>query len=360
MRVSKQLNNHILKVPSDYRELDTYSLFDKLGLYSIKKSGYLFYLPLGEQIFNKLKFLLKKFASSLGFEEIHQPILIPFELIRNRESIEEFYKEIYFTNDEKYAISPTTEDLSLELLENNLLSHKQLPIKWFSFQDVIRNIQRPEKILKTKQIRCLSMISFSSAEEMPYILKDFEINFDNLLSNLNIKFEKDYDFKKGIEYLYPSKFGEKKINNKNFTSLAMVYPYKKRNAIYYISKDNQKIETSVLTFGIGLQRILFSIIDSNRTNESINFPEEVRPFEYSVILHKGEQQLAERCYSFLKAKNKDVYIDDRDLNFKDKIDYADFLGVPYKIIIGKNSSNSKLEIKISKDITMYKTLEELI
>ncbi|MEM3405862.1 MAG: DUF2268 domain-containing putative Zn-dependent protease [Candidatus Pacearchaeota archaeon] len=135
---------------------------------------------------------------------------------------------------------------------------------------------------------------------------------------------------------------------------------KKRNAIYYTSKDNKKMEASVLTFGIGLQRILFSIIDSNRNNKSINFPEEIRPFEYAIVLHKGEQELAERCYSFLKAKNKDVYIDDRDLNFKDKMDYADFLNVPYKIIIGKNSLNSKLEIKTSKDVTIYKTLEELI
>jgi len=361
MRLSKQLNSSLLKVPSNYEKLDTYTLIDKIGLYSLKRSGQPFYLPLGEKLFDKLEHALTDFASSLGFEKIHQQILIPWKLIKNRESIDDFYDQIYFIKNEEYCVLPTTEDLSIEILENALISYKQLPIKWFSLQDVIRNIPRPEKFMKTKQIRCLSMISFSSEKDSYYILKSFEKAFDDFLYGLRIQFQKDSNFKdKGIEYLYPCKCGEKKINNENVTSLGMVYRYVPSIQINYINKNNEKKEITILTFGIGLQRILFAIIDSNRNEKGINFPDIIRPFEFSIIFHRGDLDLAEKCYSFLKENKKDVYFDDRNINFKDKMDYADFLGVPYKVIIGKNSKESALEIKTSKDVTLFKSLEELL
>lgn len=363
MRLSKQPFSNLLKNPTNYSKLNTYDLIEEMNLYNIKRSGQPTYLPLGENLFNKLEDLLKDFALGQDFEKVHYPLLVPTELIKSRNNVEDFYSQIYFTEDKLFTISPTTEDLSIELLLNQKLSYKQLPKKWFSMQDVLRNIHRSERFMKTKQIRCLSMISFSSEEDSYKIEKYFGENFDNILNNFNINSKKIKFREEGTEYLYFCEKGEKKIDGKEATSLGMVYRLNidMNNKINYTTSNNIEKEVSILTFGIGLQRYLFATIDSNRDEKGINFPDKIKPFKYFIILHRGESELAEKCYRFLRDKKIDVALDDREhLNFKEKASYSDFLGVPNKIIIGKNSNAENLEIKTRDGQIFYKSLTRLL
>ena len=54
---------------------------------------------------------------------------------------------------------------------------------------------------------------------------------------------------------------------------------------------------------------------------------------------------AENIYNKLKKNNIDVLLDDTDENISSKLKKFDLIGVPYQIILGKNSEQDLLEFK---------------
>lgn len=78
-----------------------------------------------------------------------------------------------------------------------------------------------------------------------------------------------------------------------------------------------------------------------------DFPEAMRPYDKAIILinPKDEMQfrMGEEIYVKDKSSGEGIYFEDRaSLTLKGKLDYADFLGVKEKILIGAE------EVKQSK------------
>jgi len=111
------------------------------------------------------------------------------------------------------------------------------------------------------------------------------------------------------------------------------------------------------SYGIGVSRLVAAIIEAkyNDKEEIMKWPLSVAPYELAILpmTKKNDTSVLEKANNILKhlkKNNIDTIIDDTDENLSSKIKKFDLIGVPYRIILGKNSEGSLLEFKeISKE-----------
>lgn len=141
-------------------------------------------------------------------------------------------------------------------------------------------------------------------------------------------------FKKGIEIGNLFKLGTK---------------YAESLGLTYLDENNNEQIVTMGCYGIGVGRILASIIEQNNDESGMILPMSIAPFEVSIVIidTKNEEQVktAEKIYIELKSLEIDVLLDNRDerpgVKFKD----MDLIGIPFRITIGKKISDGIVEVK---------------
>jgi len=107
-------------------------------------------------------------------------------------------------------------------------------------------------------------------------------------------------------------------------------------------------------YGIGLGRLMATIVEVHSDEKGIIWPEEVAPFTIHLISlesGKGVKKEAEKIYKNLKEENFEVLYDDReDKSAGEKFADCDLMGVPVRIIVsGKTLAKNCVEIKKRKE-----------
>jgi prolyl-tRNA synthetase len=104
--------------------------------------------------------------------------------------------------------------------------------------------------------------------------------------------------------------------------------------------ENGKERPAVMgCYGIGVNRILASLIENSHDEKGIIWPVALSPCEAVVIpVGKRTEELLEesaRVYGELKEKGVDVIMDDRDKTTGVKFKDADLVGFPVQVVVGK-------------------------
>jgi prolyl-tRNA synthetase len=107
-------------------------------------------------------------------------------------------------------------------------------------------------------------------------------------------------------------------------------------------------------YGIGINRIMASAIETRFDKDGIVWPVSIAPFEVIVTpLNQDDPQVvgaAEQIYKELMAAGIDVLLDDRDARGGVKFKDADLLGIPVRVTIGKKSiAEGNVEIKLRSE-----------
>ena len=114
--------------------------------------------------------------------------------------------------------------------------------------------------------------------------------------------------------------------------------------------ENGKPQPFVMgCYGIGVSRVLASIIEQHHDDKGIIWPKNVAPYQVMILIMnmKDEQQIkiAEDLYTQLKKANIEVLLDDRNERAGVKFNDADLLGIPLRITVGKSITEHQVEIK---------------
>ena len=115
-------------------------------------------------------------------------------------------------------------------------------------------------------------------------------------------------------------------------------------------QDGKKTDVKMGSYGIGVSRLVGAIIEAKFNNNIMKWPYSISPFDVAVIpmINKNDDTnliKAGNIYNKLKKNNIDVLLDDTDENISSKLKKFDLIGVPYQIILGKNSEQDLLEFK---------------
>ncbi len=188
-----------------------------------------------------------------------------------------------------------------------------------------------------------SFISGANQENVHKYFKSW-ISLDNTFITSDIRNAQEGDFisldkeetlieTKGIEIGHIFQLGQKyseKLNAK-------------------FSNSNGRLENLWMgCYGIGVTRLAQAAIEQNHDNEGICWPIQIAPFNIVLIPTNFkdpiQKKLSEDIYSVFQKNNIDVLIDDRDERAGVKFKDADLIGIPFRIIIGRDAINNQVEL----------------
>ena len=120
--------------------------------------------------------------------------------------------------------------------------------------------------------------------------------------------------------------------------------------------ENEKINNPIMgCYGIGVGRLMASVLEKRGTESAVNWPASIAPFDIHICpidYTKNEEVKVEsdKLYSTLKEKGFDVLLDDRKKSAGVKFKDSDLIGAPIRVVISpRNLENKKAEVKISSE-----------
>ena len=176
-----------------------------------------------------------------------------------------------------------------------------------------------------------------------------------------ISIERDYG---SVEYVDVAKVnendlcpicGKKTIKISNGIEVGNIFKlgdkYTKAFKMTYLD-ENGKAKTPIMgCYGIGVGRLMASVLEAKGTEKATNWPEGIAPFEVHMLpldYTKNEiiRKKADELYNGLKDMGIDTLLDDRNKSLGVKFADADLIGAPIKIVISmRNIENGKFEVR---------------
>ena len=191
-----------------------------------------------------------------------------------------------------------------------------------------------------------------SFNEKDYIISDIR----NAKKGDKIKIDSNEELKekRGIEIGHIFQLGQK---------------YSEKLNAKFSDKDGQLKNLWMGCYGIGVTRIAQAAIEQNHDEKGICWPIQISPFEIIIIptnlKDPIQRELTEQIYKDFKNNKIDVLLDDRDDRAGVKFKDSELLGIPFQIIIGRDSINKEVEFscranKTKMKITANKLLDKFI
>jgi prolyl-tRNA synthetase len=118
----------------------------------------------------------------------------------------------------------------------------------------------------------------------------------------------------------------------------------------FLDADEQLKPIIMGCYGIGVNRIIAGLVETNNDKDGIIWPVAIAPYEVVLTLVKvpdePSMKVARELHDQLAAAGIDVLLDDRDCRAGVKFKDADLIGVPLRVVIGERGlKEGKLEVK---------------
>ena len=101
-------------------------------------------------------------------------------------------------------------------------------------------------------------------------------------------------------------------------------------------------------YGIGVSRLAQAAVEQHHDDSGICWPTAIAPFEAIVVVaniqDETQAQLGEALYAELQNAGVDVLIDDRKERAGVKFKDADLIGIPWRIVVGRDASEGTVEL----------------
>ena len=144
-------------------------------------------------------------------------------------------------------------------------------------------------------------------------------------------------FKKGIEIGNTFKLGKH---------------YAEELGLTYLDEDGKEQVPTMGCYGIGVGRVLASIIEQNNDENGMILPMSIAPYQVALVQidMKNEDQTncAEFVYNELLAEGIEVLYDNRDERAGVKFKDMELIGIPLRVVVGKKIGEGLVELKYRK------------
>ena len=121
----------------------------------------------------------------------------------------------------------------------------------------------------------------------------------------------------------------------------------------FLDADGDRITPIMGCYGIGVERLMAAVVQSNHDEHGIIWPRSVAPFDVHIVpLGAGDEVAAAlaNVESELAGSGLNVVTDDRNERAGVKFNDADLLGAPLRITIGaRGLKQGQIELKLRRD-----------
>lgn len=390
-------------------------LLIRAGFIHKEIAGVYSYLPLGLRVLNNIQNIIREEMNAIEGIEMKTSILQNKEIWEKSgrwsdEVVDNWFKT-KLKNGGEVGLSWTNEEAHANILKQYISSYKDLPIYTYDFKDIFRNETRSKSgILRGREFYWKAMYSFSKDEaghnefyekakeayknifkrvgigHITYLtfasggtFAKFSHEFQTLTGagediiyvdeDKNIAINKEVYTDEVIESLGLKKdtlVEKKAIEVGNIFSLGTKYsaPFD----LKYTDENGEEKLVVMGCYGIGLGRLMGTIVETLSDDKGIIWPEAVAPFKVHILALGEDEEVntkANELYTDLIAKGVEVLFDDRKgMTAGEKFADADLLGIPYRVVVSTRSlKDGGYEVKKrteekGKVVSLDKLIEE--
>jgi len=142
------------------------------------------------------------------------------------------------------------------------------------------------------------------------------------------------------------KCGEK-VHEKKSIEVGNIFPlgtkYSKAFGLQFTDEKGKKQDVVMGSYGIGVTRLMGTIVELFRDDRGILWPEPVAPFKAHLLALNDADGTA--TYEALRSENIDVLYDDRAMSAGEKFAEADLIGIPWRIVVSPKLGEGTVEVK---------------
>ncbi len=373
--------------PSDEVSLNA-ELLIKAGFINKEMAGVYSYLPLGIRVIKKIENIIRQEMDAIGGQEMKTSIFQNKEIWEKSgrwsdEVVDNWFKT-KLKNGGEVGLSFTNEEAHANILKQYINSYKDLPIYSYDFKDIFRNETRSKSgILRGREFYWKALYSFSrNDEEHNEFYERAKIAYKNIFNRVGIghltyltfasggtfsKFSHEFQTLTGAGedtiYIDENKdiainqevyndevlesLGVKKedLVEKRAIEVGNIFPLgTKFSAPFDLKYKNEEGEEKLVimgSYGIGLGRLMGTIVEVLSDDKGIIWPESVAPFRIHLLALGNDDKIFEEAvnlYENLLLKGIEVLFDDRrDISAGEKFADADLIGIPHRIVVSKRS-----------------------
>ncbi|MDB5265988.1 MAG: putative prolyl-tRNA synthetase, prolyl-tRNA synthetase [Parcubacteria group bacterium] len=349
-------------------------------------------LPLGLRVIEKIRGIIREEMNAIGGQELHMTTLQGPELWEKTGRFDDAVVDNWFktklTNGTELGIANTHEEPITAMLTHHINSYKDLPAYVYQFQTKFRNELRAKSgIMRAREFLMKDFYSFNRTEE------DFKAFYEKAaeaytrifmragIGNVTYRtvaaggtfttgftdeFQTISDAGEDIIYVDKEKgiavnkevynddtlaqYGldkasmveEKSIEVGNIFPLGTKYPDAMGLTIKDENGEQQQVHMG--SYGIGLGRLMGTVVEVLSDEKGIVWPASIAPFGVHLVSMTSNDEVvvayADALYEELTASGVEVLYDDRDARAGEKLADADLIGIPTRILIGKDTISS--------------------
>ncbi len=121
----------------------------------------------------------------------------------------------------------------------------------------------------------------------------------------------------------------------------------------YLDENGQRKPYIMGCYGIGISRVMATIVERSHDDQGIIWPISVAPYHVIItaldVKKENVKNAAEELYKMFTDAGIEVLLDDRDLSPGVKFKDADLIGIPFRVVVSKKTlSAGEFEVKVRK------------
>lgn len=396
MRVTEIFTRTSKTAPADEVAKNA-QLLIRAGFVYKEMAGVYTLLPLGYRVLEKIIAIVKDEMDKAGGVQMKTSALQSKEVweTTNRwddEVVDNWFKT-RLKNDTELGLSFTNEEAYSNIVRNYIKSYKDLPIYPYDFKTIFRNELRSKSgIMRGREFYWKALYSFSRDKaEHDQFYETMKIAYHNVFRRVGIGDKTYLTFASGgtfakysHEFQAISDAGEDTIyideakgiaiNEEVFTDevladlgvsrdnlvqkksievgniFSLAHKFSEPFGLTYTDESGTAIPVFMGSYGIGVTRLMGTIVEMLSDEKGIVWPENIAPFRVYLVQIGDDaavKSAAEELYHELEKQGIETFYDDRtDARPGEKFADADLIGIPHRVVISpKTLAENKVEYK---------------
>ena len=348
-------------------------------------AGVYSYLPLGLRTLNKIVEIVREEMNALGSQEVLLSSLQNPELWKKTDRWEQdvWFKTALNAGGE-LGLGWTQEETITRIASEHTSSYRDLPFSAYQIQTKFRNEERAKSgimrgreflmkdlysfhtdqqdldafyerateayrnVFKRAGIGEKTFITFASGGAFSKYSHEFQTLCENGEDTVYVSREKNIAINKEVlndEVLADLGVSRDSLEEVQAAEVGNIFKLGTRFSeplgLSYKDAQGKSVPVVMGCYGIGPTRLMGAIVEVLADDKGLVWPESVAPFSYHLV-SLGQQgdsvsQTADALYKELTKKGASVLYDDRDARAGEKFAESDLLGIPKRIVVGKDA-----------------------
>jgi prolyl-tRNA synthetase len=411
MRRSQLFTKTRKEVPADEVALNA-QLLIRAGYIHKEMAGVYAYLPLGLMVLENIKQIVREEMNAVNSLEIIMTNLQHKDIWETTGRWDEKVVDVWFKtqlqNGTPIGLAWSHEEPITNMMKNYIASYRDFPVSVYQFQTKLRNELRSKSgIMRGREFVMKDMYTYArSAEELQKLYDEATEAYKRVFDRVGLgdityitaasggAFTKySHEFQTitpaGEDTIYVNRDKKLAINEEVYTDedlaelglakedLEKVVAAEVGNifnfgtekseqlGLYFTDEDGQEKPVYLGSYGIGVTRLMGVIAEHFADGKGLVWPENIAPFKvYLASLGNSAEvtQNADELYARLTDAKISVIYDDRDASAGEKLNDADLLGIPNRLVVSaKTIGQNVYEFKerSSQDSNLY-SMEQVL